>query len=665
MPWWEQFFVTIAVFRFDFSLMGALAAVVWASYPRTPLAPFLGGMFDLTPRRAGAVALGASYWLAAILLTAELWMTYGPARLGLPGRLAAGRELLGVPFHAGTLVLGVLAGLVVGVLLVRIAVKVEPRFRQRTVVALVVGVLAGASTSMLAVYLGLHAPRVAAGELAKSRLLAGYLESGGDASGAVFAAGHVVAFPVGLVMLLAYVAGGVWCGVVIKQKSFAVPVDRVRLLPVPALAWVIGLLLVLTLLLNGAAFFCDGIHVGLLPAIVLGLGAYTATVGRRLIEPHTYRAYRQRTVEVQPAEVLAQRGDKAIVVCASGGGIHAAAWAAALLEKLAGENPSFRRRVALTSSVSGGSVGCFYFQASYRNSSYQPGELFRLAATSSLDFVAWGFAFRDPLRILLPIGRWLEWGNRAWALERAWRRFAGWNLDETLADWSEAVAEGSQPAAVFNATLVESGQRFAIGSVALANGRERAGEEFRTLYPDFTLRAATAANLSAAFPMVSPAAHFWTEDEHPPHPALRYHVVDGGYYDNYGVVSAVEFLENGLRGSAVPPQVLLVRIMGQQEERPDAESGTGAFFQLTAPVKGLTTMRGASQRARNEVEVRLLQERWAAKTRIETATFAYPHADAPLTWHLPVEDRRRLLGALEHPSLTEEFAKVKRFLAED
>ena len=84
------------------------------------------------------------------------------------------------------------------------------------------------------------------------------------------------------------------------------------------------------------------------------------------------------------------------------------------------------------------------------------------AARASLSEAAWGFAYPDLWRALLPIFRFEK--DRGWAMEQAWRRNFAPDQVPTLGHWIEGVRQGWMPAVALNATVVESGSRFAFAT---------------------------------------------------------------------------------------------------------------------------------------------------------------------------------------------------------
>jgi Patatin-like phospholipase len=337
-----------------------------------------------------------------------------------------------------------------------------------------------------------------------------------------------------------------------------------------------------------------------------------------------------------PAEVLAFPADgKVVVVAASGGGIQASAWTARVLTGLEQQNSGkFARAVRLISSVSGGSVGAMYF-----SSRYQPnGGLANLpdivadAKASSLEDVSWGLAYPDLLRVLAPLLFW-KLGGRGRALERAWMHTAELQklLAAKLSDWFAGVRAGTRPANIFNATITETGDRLLFSTTYLPVGTPPtppARWDFHELYLNdpkmHTLDVAvvTAARMSATFPYVTPASR--PDAGGPQTPQL--HVVDGGYFDNYGMDTLLEWLDDGLMELEQNPaakerfaklKVMIVEIHEAPDPHrlvpPKVRQKRSWFFQTYAPLVTLFSVRTAGQRSHNQVDLELMKQKWAGK----------------------------------------------------
>jgi hypothetical protein len=626
----------------------------------------LGGVFHLSGRQLIIVSFTATLLLFSLVANADLVFSYGPERFYTAALLPGDFDLGLFAIERETLIYGLLPLAAWFLTLYRLLRASGPS----SIAPLFFGVALTISAALVAL---VYKAQLDVFHRLARVLFAwtpqGYFDPARDYQ--YLHPGHLTAAAVFLVCVLAYFGAGYITGRTIKLQPKSLS-SELKELPVPTLAWILMLLVIGAWLLPFLAFFSDCFPYSVAVNLVLVLTVIGKSVSRFLTDPHTYRAFprQHREPAPTPAEILARmpRG-KAVIVCASGGGIHAGAWAAALLDHLSDRIPAFRQHVALTSSVSGGSVGCYYFLASYGLSTTPA--VFPMAAASSLDYAAWGYAFGDLVRYFFPLGPVFRWGNRSWAIESAWRRFRDWDqpgtkpLHAKLESWQRDATDGLRPAAVFNTTIVETGERFPISTVAL----EANPKSFLKTYPNFTLRAATAANLSAAFPFVSPAASIWVHPEDSTeNPGPAYHLVDGGYYDNYGVLSALEFIDSAFATlGPQSPDVLILRIEGHNDAGAGPKQKPGFLFQVSAPLKTMFSMRSASQRSRNRFDLDLIQARWSAawpgRSPIRELVLAYPNPGAPLTWHLTAEQKSEIGAAIQSPPVQTLLAQVDAFLA--
>jgi hypothetical protein len=508
----------------------------------------------------------------------------------------------------------------------------------------------------------------------------GYLDSKGQLDDK-----HVFALFQALISLAVYVA---------LLLAKAVPIGTTPW--VPTLCLTLTLLLVLCWAFASATFFFDRFRIPLL----LVVAVYMTAVGLSARSDSFYHTTPRsdpswNEVNYPLAQLLRSRGEAparagsslapVVVVAATGGGIQASAWTARVMGGLHRDTESAARRfdeaVRVISSVSGGSVGALFVLDAYdrgRLPAFGPGGLddyppVASAEASSLDEVAWGLVYSDLLYSAFPMLRFsvgMLTSDRGSALESAWRARVG-KQPLPLGRWRKDALSGERPAVIFNATLAESGERLLLSTTDLERPSEDADahcetgaqeavsagrRDFRTLYCDREIDAVTAARLSATFPYVSPATRI-LRDKGPREP--EYHVVDGGYYDNYGIATLVEWLEDAIRrapaGSSLPP-VLIVEIRAKPVggvARPDG--ARGATFQLLQPLTTMLAVWGIGQISHNELDMRLL----GATSRIATlglpvrrVVFEFPATDedgvqirAPLSWHLTPDDRRILRWA--------------------
>lgn len=480
-------------------------------------------------------------------------------------------------------------------------------------------------------------------------------------------------------------------------------------LEVTALSYLMLLLTVLVWFLGALSFFVDRYR---FPVVLVLIPVYlVASVTSEdylfpVLEPNDTEIRQVFSDPLTPAKVLEATpgGDYAIVVAANGGGIQAAAWTARVLTGIeekcrSGEfGPGFNgcaSRIRLISSVSGGSVGAMYFLDAYQPEGIPQEKLDTVrksAERTSLDAVAWGLVYPDLTRSFFPFP---SGYGRGHALEDRWAE-GNPSLSEGLLGWREGVRSGWRPASIFNATIVETGERLllstsdicekttALGACVERTVKEETTEEeatservntkidnksFYSFINGKDIPIKTAARLSASFPYVTPAPRAnLTESKNPNY----HHVADGGYYDNYGISSLIEWLNEGLsdQNGEVPKNILIVQIRGD-EVSPAIESdeaSTRPYFQTFVPLKTLLTVRTTGQLSHNETELAIFMRLWEKRgINIKTVVFEFPRKKGdspPLSWHLRDEQKRRITEAWEEIEAGRDQAKAWKNFSE-
>lgn len=456
----------------------------------------------------------------------------------------------------------------------------------------------------------------------------------------------------------------------------------------PALGYVLLLAILATWLLTGAAFWLDRYRVPPLAALaaVSFAGYFVAATDHyyRVAPVPARLACRQpqlppaRALEAWRAALPPDVPPRMTVVAISGGGIAAAAWTARVLTGLEEEvGPAFNRSLVLLSAVSGGSLGALYYLDRFTRTggTLEGRQAVRTAAAaSSLRQIAWGVAYPDVWRLLFaPLLHLAPALDRGWAAEVAWRA----HLREPragLRDWRGGVAAGSLPVAIFNATVVESGNPMLFTPVDLgAESVFAPFDSFHCLYPERDVELVTAARLSASFPFVSPIArpsdevdggYGWLSTE------PGYHVADGGYRDNFGVTPLVAWLDAVLpayvaRGGG---EVLVVEIRGfdsrpARRARRRAAAERGWLYALAGPLTTLMNVRSSAQSVHGAEELRLLRALWEERgVRFTAASFALDE-ESPLSWQLAPAERRRIDAVWRRATRGEDLAAVRAFHA--
>ncbi len=249
------------------------------------------------------------------------------------------------------------------------------------------------------------------------------------------------------------------------------------------------------------------------------------------------------------------------------------------------------------------------------------------------------------------------------------------------------------PAFTMNTTSYEDGLRFLLANYRIPDPDTRLGwpdaqpnykaRSFLATYntgllkgsaftPDLPL--ATAAQLSAAFPYISSAARVPMSVDGQ---VNALHFVDGGYYDNDGTASVIEFLRYALartpnagkdvceswskeeetRASSRKLRILLIEIrnsgddaggeLDQWPARTSARTPANLLTQLFAPPLGLWRAGHGSETGRNRIALAQLEHALADKLEVHRVVFADSHAipdvhTDPLSWSLTPNQRREV-----------------------
>lgn len=335
-----------------------------------------------------------------------------------------------------------------------------------------------------------------------------------------------------------------------------------------------------------------------LVAYAVLIGAFNDNHGPRLAaQPVPAPARRLAPVQAFEAWRQGLAGGEFYIVAAEGGGLRAAYWTAAVLEQLSRQapapegaataaSPGFADRVFALSGVSGGSVGVAMWAASLWpqrcGPAASPASPASTAASAPLasrmlsaDFLSPAVAslFYDDLAqrfVPFPFAAL----DRSRGLEEGWER-AAWRIPgRPLEKNIDAFYQGCRrlPELLLNATVAETGQRAILSRLDTTQF-----VDVRQVM-DLTPAQQPVSGLmlqSARFPLISPAGSVrgqpaadgssrglggWLED--PLWPDTRLRLVDGGYFDNSGLQTALELLDqlgNAPAAAGLRPVLIVIR----------------------------------------------------------------------------------------------------------
>jgi hypothetical protein len=513
----------------------------------------------------------------------------------------------------------------------------------------------------------------------------------------------------------------------------------------PAIIFVLAGLMTFTWFLSGIGFYLQHYRIPVfLPVIVwitvLNLVTHKSyhfrvfEAPRDSILPNAYSVISMRYAESSGAtnsvtptsniNLAARPPRRRIAIAAVGGGIHSGSWAVEVLTRLQSIHgcEDLHKRVVLLSGTSGGSYGLMHYaHGIYGNSpmeSCRHGNVLTkdqneyLAAirevtrNSSLGAVTRSLVYDDISSHFFPQ---ISYEDRGRAMERRWvanslklsdvptegaghefsSTFRG-DLDSTtFADWAADASMGRRPAVLFTSAAEETGRPVVFGSSmvydwnwnAVREGTDRSG--CGCSKKAYTVPIVTGARLSSTFPFVSPAA----KPDAPAETLERTeHHLDGGYYDNYGMVALNRWLEEGFKniekqfiettgrkkpdlltnqiGSKADQQIAFDKVMDDwrnEKIRWTKENGLDHFLviqvryapdrsqpptasdafphQMIAPLNGLYNSRVAGQRLRADEQFDGFCRYWKDQgITIDNAAFEYM-GEAALSWHLTATDK--------------------------
>jgi hypothetical protein len=516
--------------------------------------------------------------------------------------------------------------------------------------------------------------------------------------------------------------------------------------------------------LAGASFFFDRYRIPVLTAVLLIIFV-PKWLPVNMEHYYSVRQLAGPVIAPLPDEVVKLRvknpDEPYIIVTAAGGGIQAAEWTSEVMSELehafatdttlnpVGDAPHYtlHDHLLLASGVSGGSVGLMPYLLEYSANGdvgmfQDRARLINPPACSSLEAVSWGLAYYDLFRAIFTApfphgGDESEAPDRTWALTTSFNR----NLNDrhchirdeenavkkpyvlppppimngedfTLAYGVEMIRAGAMPAFTFNTTSAETGGRFLLSDYQVPQATNAKSdflpsESFLQAYAQDTpclkpkayadMSLATAARLSATFPYVSSGTRIPRRfADH------AYHFLDGGYYDNDGTASVIEFLmgafgpstnagpvqatvtpngsgpcQSGVVGTGVAEspkvvvagaaagaapkrlRILLIEIRDGADLNattneddyahqdgvgaPKEPSGWKSLSQIMGPGQALWNAGHVSVTRRNRIGLCLLEQAYKDRLELHHLVFTIdPNGDktSPLSWHLTAGQRK-------------------------
>lgn len=321
-----------------------------------------------------------------------------------------------------------------------------------------------------------------------------------------------------------------------------------------------------------------------------------------------------------------------VVIATAGGGIRAAAWTTEALYALNQAMPNFDRYVFGISGVSGGGVGAASYAATLaghpdtlRGAKYAflydstnlLTPLRNIVTEDLISPTAASMLFRGGVHNFLPVpvtdldrNHWLEdaWESQVLTKKNmANDSLRGLLSESFLSLWPSKTTLKSDslrlPALLLNGAVAETGQKIIMSNLNLGNTTDRGNpfydvaDLFASIRRDVPYKTATF--LCARFPFVTsggkasgPLPNITTTCQN-----TDYHIIDGGYAENTGILTAVQLIKNLQRIDADirchhpawrgrrPVQYYLLFLPNYDAS--DTKGSVETFRFLAEPLKGL------------------------------------------------------------------------------
>ena len=372
------------------------------------------------------------------------------------------------------------------------------------------------------------------------------------------------------------------------------------------------------------------------------------------------------------------------VVAAEGGGIRAAYWTAALLAHLAEEYPQFPCHLFAISGVSGGALGGAVFtalaadwaescgaQCDGGDHGADGGHWACALTVLSKDFLGpalAGMLFPDFVQRLWPLSGVAAFPDRAFYLERAWE--VAWNDLEQDAPyrrslgsdpfrrrfqsafrdlWSSPDARHHVPSLFLNGTWVDSGSRNLTSNLRPEPPHFVQLEEVLPRV-ESSIPLSTAVHMSARFTYLSPAGVIGSGPE-------RRRIVDGGYFENSGALTAAEIVAVLAEHSAQHPEfdIVPIALTFSASPPPSRPTRLAIMKETLAPIHALFKAREArGHHAEDFLATRVLEH--------HSLRFELPRQgeeSVPLGWMLSDAMRAHIEESVRN---SPKVAEMKRWL---
>ena len=374
---------------------------------------------------------------------------------------------------------------------------------------------------------------------------------------------------------------------------------------------------------------------------------------------------------------------KLVILSASGGGLTAALWSSTVLQEIGRQlDGQLMPATMLMTGASGGMLGLAYQRELYRrfmvDRSFHHLDPIHLEYISKdlINPIAFSIVSND---MFLPftqveVGGHLYYRDRAYSFERKLNSNTAGVMDHSLGFYQEAEARADIPLLFLTPSLLDDGRRLTISPqpVRYMMSAPQAMVNNTPLLPDAvdfgwllgreqadSLRFLTALRMNATYPYVLPFVQLPTQ------PSVR--VIDAGFRDNYGVLSAARFLQvfkDWIRENT--SGVILIQIsVHLREEEAYLDTHEGVIESLFNPL-GLAGNFLDVQDLEQDNTLGFMYE-LLGPDQFHLLRFRYrPQVDNRLresiSFHLTERERNNIIRAIDNPEYQSVISELRKLL---
>lgn len=367
-----------------------------------------------------------------------------------------------------------------------------------------------------------------------------------------------------------------------------------------------------------------------------------------------------------------------VMICVTGGGLRASLWAMQVVQQADSllQNRLLPGTMLITGS-SGGTIGMSYLRELYRQQ--QNGKLdtpythplyLEKISNDMLNGLAFAMVSSD---LFLPWAHFESGGyryrkDRGYVFEKQLNTNTEYLLDKPLAAYREPERRADIPLLFITPSIINDGRRMVISPQKVSymmiapagvyhqNALEVDAVDFGRLfegYNPYNLKFTTALRMNATYPYVLPNVYLPTE------PGIA--VMDAGYRDNYGLMSATRFIhvfQDWIKENT--SRLILLQIRGRDKFTDFSKANQGVVETILNPF-GVAGQITDFQEFEHDSNLGYIYD-LLGEDRFHILRFTYnptrDHERASVTFHLTQREKDDILNALYLPRNQESLRKL-------